>query len=248
VRPALGPHAVYTVGEASLAWVGELAADRGVPVHVHLAETAEEVEGCVARHGVRPAVLLDRCGVLGPRTLAAHGCWLDDGDLELLAARGATVVTNPASNCKLATGRTFPLPAARAAGVDVGLGTDGAASNDSLDLLGDTRLLALLQKHAAGDPAALTAPEALAIATGQRSAALGGRGIQIGAPCDVLLVDVDAPQLVGGDLATTLVYAGSGAVVDTTVVAGRVLMRHREVAGAAEVVAEARARAAALRA
>jgi 5-methylthioadenosine/S-adenosylhomocysteine deaminase len=133
--------------------------------------------------------------------------------------------------------------------VGVGLGTDGAASNDGLDLLADAKVLALLQKHDAGDPAAMTAAEALDLATGTRSAALGGRGLVVGAPCDLVLVDPDAPQLVGGaDLATTLVYAGSGAVVDTTVVAGRVVVRHRVVAGAAEVVAQVRERAARLRA
>jgi 5-methylthioadenosine/S-adenosylhomocysteine deaminase len=249
VRPALGPHAVYTVGERSLRRVGELAADRAVPVHIHLSETRDEVDGCLDRHGVRPAVLLDRCGVLGPATIAAHGCWLDDDELELVAARGATVVTNPVSNCKLAVGRAFPLPRARAAGVACGLGTDGAASNDGLDLLADAKVLALLQKHDAGDPAALTAAEALELATGARSPVLGGRGLVAGAPCDLVLVDLDAPQLVGGtDLATTLVYAGSGAVVDTVVVAGRVVMRHRDVPGAAEVVARAREHATRLRA
>jgi 5-methylthioadenosine/S-adenosylhomocysteine deaminase len=249
VRPALGPHAVYTVGERSLRRVGELATDRAVPVHIHLSETRDEVEGCLDRHGVRPAVLLDRCGVLGPATIAAHGCWLDADELALVAERGATVVTNPVSNCKLAVGRSFPLPEARTTGVALGLGTDGAASNDGLDLLADAKVLALLQKHDAGDPGALTAAEALELATGTRSPALGGRGLVVGAPCDVVLVDLDAPQLVGGtDLATTLVYAGSGAVVDTVVVAGRVVMRHRAVPGAAEVVARAREHATRLRA
>ena len=249
VRPSLGPHAVYTVGERTLRAVAELAVDRGVPVHIHLSETREEVETCVDRHGLRPAHLLDRCGLLGPGTIAAHGCWLDADELALLGERGATVVTNPVSNCKLAVGRVFPVRAALAAGVGVGLGTDGAASNDGLDLLADAKVLALLQKHDAGDPAALTAAEALELATGARSPVLGGRGIEVGAPCDLVLVDRDAPQLVGGaDLATTLVYAGSGAVVDTVVVAGRVVMRHREVPGSAEVVARAREHAAVLRA
>ena len=131
---------------------------------------------CVEAHGARPADYLDRLGLLGPRTLLAHGVWLDDAELELIAARGATVVTNPVANLKLAVGRRLPLPGgARGAASTVGLGTDGAGSNNSLDLFADMKIFALLQKHEARDPAAVTAAEAWEIATGRRSPLLGGR-------------------------------------------------------------------------
>ena len=132
------------------------------------------------QHGERPAFYLDRVGLLGPRTVLAHGCWLDRDELELIAERGATIVTNPVANLKLAVGRVFPYRDARDAGVEVGLGTDGPGSNNSLDLLADAKTFALLQKNEARDPAAVTAAETLAIATGRRSGLLGGRGLEVG--------------------------------------------------------------------
>jgi len=238
VGTAFAPHAIYTVSEPSLRWIASESEARGLPVQIHLSETRDEVDDCVAAHGVRPAAYLDRVGLLGPRTVLAHGVWLDDDELALVAARGATVVTNPASNLKLAVGGVFRYPAARAAGVAVGLGTDGAGSNDSLDLLADVKLLALVQKHAAGDPTAMTAAEAWAVATGARAPGLGASGrLAVGEPADLILVRRDAPELAIGDLTADLVYAASGAVVDATVVAGRVLMRGGVVEGAREIVA-----------
>jgi 5-methylthioadenosine/S-adenosylhomocysteine deaminase len=234
--PALGPHAIYTVSEKSLQWIAELATDRGVPVHIHLSETEGEVHDCIAAHGVRPAQYLDRIGLLTPRTLLAHGVWLDDDELALVGERGSTVVTNPVSNLKLAVGRVFPYAKARDHGIPVGLGTDGAASNNSLDLFQDVKHLALIQKHASRDPAAMPATEAWAVATGQRAPLLAQSGrIAAGKPADFLLVRLDAPELTPGDLTANLVYAASGAVVDTTVVAGRVLMRGGVIANDAEV-------------
>jgi 5-methylthioadenosine/S-adenosylhomocysteine deaminase len=242
-RPGFAPHAVYSVSERSLRWVAERAAELGIPVQIHVSETEDEVNGCLEAHGMRPAVYLDQVGLLGPHTVLAHGCWLDDAELDLIADRGATVVTNPVANLKLAVGRVFPYRAARQRGVEVGLGTDGPGSNNSLDLLSDAKSFALLQKNEARDPAAVTAPETLAIATGIRSRLLGGRGIEVGAPADFLLVRRDDPRLSLGTLAAGLVYAASGTVVDTTVVGGRVLMRGGEIDGVDEVVARARERA-----
>jgi 5-methylthioadenosine/S-adenosylhomocysteine deaminase len=244
IGSALTPHAIYTASEELLRWTGELAAERGLPVHIHLSETEQEVADCVAEHGLRPAAYLDRLGLLGERTLLAHGVWLDRAELELIAERGCTVVTNPVANMKLAVGGVFPYPAARDAGVRIGLGTDGAGSNDSLDLFADVKALALLQKHAAADPAAIDAAEAWAIAGGRRAPLLGaGEPLTVGAPADFLLLRPDAPELSFGELTSNLVYAAAGSIVETTVVAGRVLMRGGEVAGGKEVVARARERA-----
>jgi 5-methylthioadenosine/S-adenosylhomocysteine deaminase len=244
VAPALAPHSIYTVSEDSLRWIAELGAERGVPIHIHLSETEKEVEDCVAAHGLRPAAYLDRLGMLSERTVLAHGVWLDAAELELVAARGCTVVTNPVANMKLAVGGVFPYPAARAAGVAVGLGSDGAGSNDSLDLFSDLKLFALAQKHAAADPTAIAAAEAWAVATGARAPLLGGGGpLGVGAAADFLLLRPDAPELSIGDLTSDLVYAASGAAVDTTVVGGRVLMRRGEVPEMEEIVARAAERA-----
>ncbi|HVQ59754.1 MAG TPA: amidohydrolase [Solirubrobacterales bacterium] len=244
VSPALAPHSIYTVSEDSLRWIAELGAERGLPIQIHLSETEQEVQDCLAQHGARPAAYLDRLGMLNERTVLAHGVWLDPDELELIAARGATIVTNPAANMKLAVGGVFPYPAARTAGVSVGLGTDGAGSNDSLDLLADLKLFALAQKHAAGDPTAIEAAEAWEVATGARAPLLAANGgPEVGAPADFLLLRADSPELGIGDLASDLVYAASGAAVATTVIAGRVLMRDGELEGLSEIVARAAERA-----
>jgi 5-methylthioadenosine/S-adenosylhomocysteine deaminase len=237
VEPALAPHAIYTVSEESLRWIAEASAERRLPIQIHVSETEDEVGRCVADHGQRPAVYLDQLGLLGPRTMLAHCVWLDRAELELIAERGATIVTNPVANLKLAVGRVFDYRAARAAGVEIGLGTDGAGSNNSLDLLTDAKTFALLQKHEARDPAAVTAKEAWEIATGRRSRLLDLAGAD---DDSYALVRRDSPELSLGDLEAGLVYAASGSVVDTTVVAGRELMEGGVVGGADEVVARAR--------
>jgi 5-methylthioadenosine/S-adenosylhomocysteine deaminase len=242
-RPGFAPHAIYSVSELSLRWVAERAADLDIPVQIHLSETADEVERCIAAHGVRPAEVLDRCGLLSERVILAHGVHLDDAELDLIAERGATVVTNPVANLKLAVGGPFPYLRARERGVHTGLGTDGPGSNNSLDLLADAKAFALLHKNAAADPAAVTATEALEIATGRRSPLLGGEPLAAGGPADFLLVRTNSPELNLGALDAGLVYAASGSIVDITVVAGRALMRGGIVEGADEVIVRAGERA-----
>jgi 5-methylthioadenosine/S-adenosylhomocysteine deaminase len=245
ISAALAPHAIYTVSEESLRWVAATATERELPVQIHLSETEGEVRDCVDAHGKRPAAYLDEVGLLGPRTALAHGVWLDRSELELIAERGATVVTNPVANMKLAVGGPFPYLAARECGVLIGLGTDGAGSNNSLDLLSDAKHFALTHKQAAGDPAAVTAKETWEIATGRRSPLLAGETAppptgagtvpSVGERADFLLIRADAPELTPGDLVANLIYAASGSVVDTTVVAGKVLMRGGVIEGAEEI-------------
>jgi 5-methylthioadenosine/S-adenosylhomocysteine deaminase len=243
IEPALAPHSIYIAGEKLLRWTAETAAERGLPVHIHLSETEKEVEDCLAEHGLSPAQYLDRLGLLGERTVLAHGVWLDREELELIAARGATVVTNPVANMKLAVGGIFSYPRAREAGVAVGLGTDGAGSNDSLDLLADLKVFALAQRHAAGEATAISSEDAWRVATGAAAPVLGGGGLEVGGPADFLLLRRDSHELGVGELASDLVYAATGSVVETTVVGGRVLMRGGRVEGAEEVVARAVERA-----
>ncbi len=259
IGSALAPHAIYTVSEELLRWTAELSAERQVPVQIHLSETEKEVSDCLEQHGLRPAAYLDRVGMLNERTVLAHGVWLDRAELELIAERGCTVVANPVANMKLAVGGILPYPAAREAGVAIGLGTDGPGSNDSLDLFSDLKAFALAQRHASGDPTVLPAREAWQIATGtaaplltagrevQRVTALseeqnvapGKGGLRVGAAADFLLLRGDSPELSLGDLYSDLVYAASGSIVDTTVVAGKVLMRGGLVPGLDEIVARA---------
>ena len=254
IDSALAPHAIYTVSEELLRWTAELSAERRISVQIHLSETEKEVSDCLERHGLRPAAYLDRVGMLSERTVLAHGVWLDQGELELIAERGCTVVANPVANMKLAVGRVFPYLAARNAGVAVGLGTDGPGSNDSLDLLADLKVFALAQRHASGDPTVLPAEEAWRIATGANAPYLQGATNEtnvlhvrhaersfraIGEPADFLLLRTGSPELSLGDLHSDLVYAASGSIVDTTVVGGKVLMRGGEVPGVEEIVTRA---------
>jgi 5-methylthioadenosine/S-adenosylhomocysteine deaminase len=143
---------------------------------------------------------------------------------------------------KLAVGRSFPYREAAAAAVPLALGTDSVSSNNNLDMLEEVKLLALLAKHDAADPALLPASEALAIARGQRSERTAATPIVPGAAADFVLIDLDAPELSAGDIDAALVYAANGSVVSSTVVDGRVLMRDRAVEGAEEAAAEVRER------
>ena len=248
IRVSLAPHAQYTVSTESLEWIAATADERDLLIHIHFCETVHEIEEWMASHDERPTTVLDRLGIIGEHTILAHSCVMEPEDYALVAERGATIVTNPVSNLKLASGRIFPYATAAAAGVHLGLGTDGVSSNNSLDLLADVKTLAIVSKHEAGDPTVLPAAEALAIATGQRSPLFDGHGLVVGAPADLALIGLSAPELTPGDLTSNLVYAASGSVVDSTVVAGEVRMRHRHIDGVDVVLDEVRARAARLQA
>lgn len=243
ISASFAPHAVYTVSNESLSWIAAESERLGLPIQIHISETEQEVVDCLAGKGLRPVELLDSLGILGPRTLLAHAVWLDEHERELIAASGATIVTNPVANMKLAVGAAFDLPAARRLGIPIGLGTDGAGSNNSLDMLADAKHLALLQNHEAADAAAVTAEETLAIAAGELAPLLGAGKLAVGEPADFLLARTDGPEIGLGSLAAGLIYASSGAVVDTTVVDGRVLMEGGVVEGVGEIVAKARERA-----
>jgi 5-methylthioadenosine/S-adenosylhomocysteine deaminase len=246
ITACLAPHSIYMCSEESLRFLADLSAETGAPVQIHLSETKPEVDACLGEHGRRPAAYIDDLGLLTERTLLAHGVWLDDEELDLIAARGATVVSNPAANMKLAVGKVFDWPSARAAGVQVGLGTDGAGSNDSLDLLADLKLFALAQRHAAADATAIAVDDAWQIATGAKAPLLGATPLAVGEPADFLLLDPAAPELAIGDPTADLVYAADRTAVDTVVVAGKVLMRGGLQPERDEVVARARERAARL--
>lgn len=243
VRPCFGPHAIYTVSGPTLEWIARQSAEREIPVQIHLSETEQEVTDCVEANGMRPAHYLDSLGLLGPRTVLAHGVWFDDAELELVAERRATVVTNPAANMKLAVGGAFPYARAAERGVAIGLGTDGVSSNSNLDMYEELKLFALLQKHEARDPSILPAAAALEIARGRRSDLLGGTELKPGEPADFVLLDGGAPELSAGELDAGLTYAVTGSAVHAVVVAGEPLMRAGVIEGSEEVLAQVRERA-----
>ncbi len=246
IQAAVGPHAIYTVSSDTLAAARRLAVDRGLKVHFHLAETQGEVKTSQELYGKGPVRALDEMGFLGDWLVAAHCVWLDDRDARILGERGVKAVHNPTSNMKLAVGRAFPYQSLRSAGVTIGLGTDGAASNDNLDLFEEIKLACLLQKFDTGNPTILPAGEAWKMATEGGANALGlptGR-LEEGKLADLILVDLSNAQLVPQhDLTSLLAYAANGSVVDTVICDGRILMQQRRVEGEAEILEEAHARA-----
>jgi len=236
---SLGPHAIYTCSEEALRWCADFARDHGLPVHIHLSETRQEVEDCLRDHGVRPVEYLERIGFLGPNVVAAHGVWLSEREMEILADRGVKVVHNPVSNMKLAVGGVFPYRELRSKGVAVLLGTDGCASNNNLDMLESAKVAALLQKHHLSDPEALPAEEALQMITcwGARAFGLEMGELAEGELADLLLLDPAEVTLVPNfNLASDLIYAVNGSCVDTVICDGKVLMRGRHVPGEEEVL------------
>ena len=252
VELGYGPHAAYTLPAEALVSVGEHARERGALVHIHVAETAEEDAGLRAEHGSVP-VLLDELGVLGGRVLAAHGVQLSDTDIALLAARGAAVAHCPGSNAKLAAG-IARVGALRRAGVRVGLGTDGPASGDDLDLWAEARLAGLLGRVTSGDAAALTAAELLLMATRDGAAAIGRDdlgALERGRWADLVHVDLADAAFVDPDdnaqLLSNLVWAGGSRLVRDVWVAGEQVIAAGEPTRVDRAAATAALRAAAAR-
>jgi 5-methylthioadenosine/S-adenosylhomocysteine deaminase len=253
IVPAVAPHAMYTLDTATMKAVLALADRERAPIITHLAETREEVTIAREKYQMTPAAYLDSIGLLRPRTLAAHGVWLTPEDVRLLARRGVGVAHNPESNMKLASG-TAPVPSMLAAGVAVGLGTDGAASNNDLDMFEAMRQAALLHKLQSNDPRAIPARTALDMATAGAARALGMEreigSLEVGKRADLIVVSLGAArQTPIYDPLSHLVYVTRGDDVRTTVVNGKILMRDRNVLtlDAPAVLAEARAMAATVR-
>ncbi len=244
ILPALGPHAIYTVSEESLLWTAEFAREKDgdMLIHIHVSETEQEVNDCIERTGMRPVEYLDHIGFLGPNVVAAHCVWLDDREIALLARHDVKVAHNPVSNMKLAVGMAMRYPELRAAGVCVSLGTDGCASNNSLDMLETAKFASLAQKAAANEPTVLPADESLALITRNGADVLrtGGGSITEGSAADLLLIDLLLPEMTPfHNLDSNLVYSAHGGCVDTTICDGVVLMQNRVVPGGAEILRRA---------
>ena len=207
----LAPHAPYTVGDETLERIATLAETLDVPIHIHLHETAHEVEEGAREHGVRPLERLARLGLAGPRTIAVHAVHLHDGELDLMARNGMSVAHCPSSNLKLASG-IARVADMRARGIRVGVGTDGAASNNRLDVFTEMRTAALLAKAQSGNAAAVDAYQALRMATIEGAQALGLDGsigtLEAGKRADVIAVRLDAVETQPCyDVLSHLVYA-----------------------------------------
>lgn len=233
----MAPHAPYTVSDRSFTRIATIAEELDLPVHVHLHETQDEIEQGLAQHQVRPLQRLERLGLVGPRLIAVHAVHLSPEEIALLARNGASVAHCPSSNLKLASGFA-PVAAMAEAGINVGLGTDGAASNNRLDMFSEMRTAALLAKAASGNASAMPAHAALQAATLGGARALGLDGVTgslvPGKWADLCAVDVFGPQPSPiYDVASHLVYAaGRENVTDVWVGGTPVLSDRTLVSGA----------------
>ena len=228
----LAPHAPYTVGDEMLKRIAVLAEEIDVPIHCHVHETRDEIAQGLAKDGVRPFERLRRLGVVGPRLIAVHAVHLEEAELDVMAREGVSVAHCPSSNLKLASG-IAPVAAMRGRGIRVGLGTDGAASNNRLDLLTEARTAALLAKAASGDAAAMPAIEALEMATIQPARALGLEdrigSIAIGKAADLAAVELSSLEtLPCYDPVSHIVYAAGRENVTNVWINGRQRLDERK--------------------
>ncbi|MEA1079046.1 TRZ/ATZ family hydrolase [Marinobacter qingdaonensis] len=217
ITPAIGPHAPYTVSDGPLTQAVELSAATGAPIQIHLHETEFEVVDATGKNGQRPVARMAGLGLLGPNTQCVHMTQVDDEDLRAVADSGAHVIHCPESNLKLASG-LCPVQRLADAGVNVAIGTDGAASNNDLDLFGELRTAAMIAKVVAGDASALSAHQALAMATLNGAKALGRDhelgSLVAGKLADIIAVDLSDPFLQPVyDPASHLVYSNHGRAV-----------------------------------
>jgi 5-methylthioadenosine/S-adenosylhomocysteine deaminase len=254
ITPAVAPHAMYTLDADTLKACRALADRLHLPVIIHLAETEDEVKTAADKYHLTPTAFLDSIGFWGPRTIAAHAVHVTPEDIVILARHHVGVSHNPESNMKLASG-TAPVTAMRAAGVTVGLGTDGAASNNDLDMFEAMRQAAFLHKLATKDPRAIPAPVAIEMATIDGARVLGMEksigSLEAGKLADLIVVSMaSARQTPMYDAQSHIVYVTRGDDVKTTIVNGKILMRDRKVLtlDEASVLADARAYAAKVRA
>jgi 5-methylthioadenosine/S-adenosylhomocysteine deaminase len=253
ITPSVAPHAVYTLDAKTLTAVSELARRLKIPVQIHLAETSAETGMSQKRHQMRPVAILDSLKFWVPVTIAAHAVWISPEEITLLKQRNVGVSNNPESNMKLSSG-TAPVMGYRKAGVNVGIGTDGAASNNDLDMFEAMRQAAFQQKLITMDPTAISAPEALEMATIGGARVVGQQArlgsLEAGKRADLIIVGMSRPrQQPLFDPVAQIVYASRGDDVETTIVNGRVLMRNRKMLTLDEprVLSDARAAAAQVR-
>jgi 5-methylthioadenosine/S-adenosylhomocysteine deaminase len=249
ITPSVAPHAVYTLDAKTLTAVSGLATRLNIPIQIHLAETSAETGMSQERHKMRPVAILESLKFWAPVTIGAHAVWIDPEEIALLKKRNVGVSNNPESNMKLSSG-TAPVMGYRKAGVNVGIGTDGAASNNDLDMFEAMRQAAFQQKLVTMDPTAISAPEALEMATIGGARVLGQDArvgsLEAGKRADIIIVGMSkARQTPLFDPVSQIVYASRGDDVETTIVNGKVLMRNRKMLtlDEARVLSDARAAA-----
>ena len=230
VEFAIAPHAIYTCGEDLLRHVAETAKEKKMPLNIHLSETEHEYKTCMEQHGMTPAAYIESLGLLDGHAILAHCVYLDEGDFEILKKPGVYAVTNPASNMKLANGFA-PVRRMLDEGINVAIGTDGAASNNSLNMFAEMRLLSMSQKGAARDAVAVTAGETVRMATLGGARAIGRDdlgSVESGKTADLILIDERAANMRPlYNMTAALVYSASGYEVTDVIIGGKIVMKDR---------------------
>ncbi len=233
IKVFFGPHAPYTASKELLDEVRDLASKFNTGIHIHVAETQKEVEDILEQTGKRPFEYLDDIGFLGPNVVAAHAVWLSEEEIDIIMDREVKISHNPCSNMKLASGIS-PVANMLSHDICVSIGTDGASSNNNLDLIEEMKTASLLQKVATLDPKVLTSEETVAMATinGARTLGLENEigSIEVGKKADLILIDTDEANMTPDSscISSNVVYAAKGSNVDTTICNGKILMENRK--------------------
>ena len=239
VKLALAPHAIYTVSKENLIWAKNFAEKNGLLLHIHLSETEKEVQDCQKKYGLRPVEFLEKIGFLGENVIFAHAVYLSQKEINILKRKNCSVVNCPCSNAKIAVGGIFPYSKLKEAGINAALGTDGAASNNNLDLFEEMKFASLFQKYKEKDPTAAGAEEVFGWATknGARALKINSGEIKEGKLADVILIDLNQTFFTPGhNFISDVVYSGSGQAVTDLICNGKILMRDRKVKGEKEIV------------
>lgn len=232
VKIAVAPHAIYTCSKEYLEKAAQVAKEKNLLVHIHLSETKQEILEAKEKHGKSPVKYLDELGLFENKTIAAHGVWLDDDDIDILFKKKVAIGHCPISNMKLASG-IMPLTKVLKKDITVGLATDSAASNNTLDLFSEMRISALIHKVTGNDPSLAKASEIINMATMGGAKALGLEekigSLEVGKSADMITINLDRPHLSPiYDVYSHLVYCTCQNDVDNVIINGKVVMKNGE--------------------
>ena len=233
IKVFFGPHSPYTASEELLKEVRRLADENDIRIHIHVSETQKEINDSIDEKGMRPFEYLDSIGFLGPDVVCAHSVWLSDEEIEIIKKHDVKISHNPCSNMKLASG-IAPISKLLENDICVGIGTDGASSNNNLDLIEELKTASLLQKVSTLNPKVLTSDEALAIGTINGARVLGLEdeigSVEVGKKADLILIDTNCANMVpdSSNLSSNVIYSANGSNVDTTICNGQILMENKK--------------------
>jgi 5-methylthioadenosine/S-adenosylhomocysteine deaminase len=241
---SIAPHAIYTVSKENLIWAKNFAKRHKLLIHMHLSETENEVKECQRKYKMRPVEFLEKIGFLNKNCVFAHCVWLENKEIEILEKRGCSVVYNPTSNMKLASG-VFPWKKIKGRKINVCLGTDGPASNNSLNLFFEMKIGAILQKIENKDPTVISAKEMFQMATrnGAKALRINAGEIKVGKLADLILINLNKIEMFPNcDLISNLVYSDAKNCISEVICNGKILMRDGKIEKENEIIKKAKAK------